>query len=118
MAVARLGREHFVVTTTSEALRIAAWLEEAGKERPTSRFVSPVTRSGRLSPSPFRARQLLARFRTDIAFDWRSMPHMSLREGRFAGVPARLYRVSFSGELGYEINVPAHATVRRARANS
>jgi sarcosine oxidase subunit alpha len=54
-----------------------------------------------------RARQLLARFRTDIAFDWRSMPHMSLREGRFAGVPARLYRVSFSGELGYEINVPA-----------
>ena len=32
---------------------------------------------------------------------------MSLREGRFAGVPARLYRLSFSGELGYEINVPA-----------
>ncbi len=32
---------------------------------------------------------------------------MSLTEGRLAGVPARLYRVSFSGELGYEINVPA-----------
>ena len=32
---------------------------------------------------------------------------MSMREGRFAGAPARLYRVSFSGELGYEINVPA-----------
>jgi sarcosine oxidase subunit alpha len=32
---------------------------------------------------------------------------MSLAEGRFAGVPARIYRVSFSGELGFEINVPA-----------
>ena len=58
----------------------------------TSRSVSPVTTATVAGP---RARQLLARFRTDIAFDWRSMPHMSLREGRFAGVPARLYRVSF-----------------------
>jgi sarcosine oxidase subunit alpha len=31
---------------------------------------------------------------------------MSVREGRLAGVATRLYRVSFSGELGYEINVP------------
>ena len=35
------------------------------------------------------------------------MPHMSVREGRICGVPARLFRVSFTGELGYEINVPA-----------
>ncbi len=32
---------------------------------------------------------------------------MSLREGRVAGVASRLFRVSFTGELGYEINVPA-----------
>jgi len=36
-----------------------------------------------------------------------AMPHMSLREGRICGVPMRLFRVSFTGELGYEINVPA-----------
>ena len=36
-----------------------------------------------------------------------AMPHMSVREGRVCGVPARLFRVSFTGELGYEINVPA-----------
>ena len=63
---------------------------------------------GDLSRSRARARARCSRaFETDIAIDWRSLPHMSLREGRFAGVPARLYRVSFSGELGYEINVPA-----------
>ena len=36
-----------------------------------------------------------------------AMPHMSVREGRICGVPTRLFRVSFTGELGYEINVPA-----------
>ena len=33
---------------------------------------------------------------------------MSVREARVRGVPARLMRVSFTGELGYEINVPSH----------
>ncbi|MDN2565111.1 sarcosine oxidase subunit alpha family protein [Aquibium sp. A9E412] len=36
-----------------------------------------------------------------------AMPHMSVREGRVCGVPARLFRVSFTGERGFEINVPA-----------
>ncbi len=36
-----------------------------------------------------------------------AMPHMTWREGRIAGVPMRLWRVSFTGELGFEINVPA-----------
>src|ERR1700727_901814 len=33
---------------------------------------------------------------------------MSLREAHVCEVPARLMRVSFTGELGYEINVPSH----------
>ena len=32
---------------------------------------------------------------------------MAVRDGTVAGVPCRLFRVSFTGELGYEINVPA-----------
>jgi sarcosine oxidase subunit alpha len=35
------------------------------------------------------------------------MPHMTMREGNFEGAPIRVLRASFSGELGYEINVPA-----------
>ncbi|MCA8930239.1 MAG: sarcosine oxidase subunit alpha, partial [Alphaproteobacteria bacterium] len=34
-------------------------------------------------------------------------PHMSVAECRVAGVPARLFRVSFTGEMGFEVNVPA-----------
>jgi sarcosine oxidase subunit alpha len=32
---------------------------------------------------------------------------MSVREGKICGVPTRLFRVSFTGELGFEVNVPA-----------
>ncbi len=32
---------------------------------------------------------------------------MSVRAGRICGVPMRLFRVSFTGELGFEVNVPA-----------
>jgi sarcosine oxidase subunit alpha len=34
-----------------------------------------------------------------------AFPHMSVRDAKVCGVPARLMRMSFSGELGYEINV-------------
>ena len=36
-----------------------------------------------------------------------AMPHMSVREGKICGVPTRLFRMSFTGEAGYEVNVPA-----------
>ena len=32
---------------------------------------------------------------------------MAIREGTICGVPTRLFRVSFTGELGFEVNVPA-----------
>ena len=32
---------------------------------------------------------------------------MSVARGRICGVPALLFRVSFTGELGFEVNVPA-----------
>lgn len=52
-----------------------------------------------------RAATALAPFLDGI--DLTMMPHMSVREGRFAGVPTRLFRVSFTGEPGFEINLPA-----------
>jgi sarcosine oxidase, subunit alpha len=36
-----------------------------------------------------------------------SLPHMGVRMCRVCGVPARLFRVSFTGELGFEVNVPS-----------
>ena len=36
-----------------------------------------------------------------------AFPHMSVREGFICGAPTRLARVSYTGELGFEVNVPA-----------
>jgi sarcosine oxidase subunit alpha len=109
--VARLNDVHFVVTTTSGgAARIAAWLEEWRQcEWPDLEvLVTPVTTQwATVAVAGPRARELLGRFETDIALDAARFPHLSVREGQFAGAPARIYRVSFSGELGYEVNVPA-----------
>ena len=35
-----------------------------------------------------------------------AFPHLSVREGKICGVPTRLARVSFTGEMGFEVNVP------------
>jgi sarcosine oxidase subunit alpha len=36
-----------------------------------------------------------------------ALPHMGVVEGRICGVSMRLFRVSFTGEIGFEINVPS-----------
>jgi sarcosine oxidase subunit alpha len=42
-----------------------------------------------------------------VSVDAASMPHMAVLEGRFCGAPMRLFRVSFTGEVGFEVNVPS-----------
>ncbi|MEE8270525.1 MAG: aminomethyltransferase family protein, partial [Alphaproteobacteria bacterium] len=42
-----------------------------------------------------------------IDLDGAAFPHMAIREGHVAGAPARVFRISFTGELSYEVNVPA-----------
>ncbi len=53
------------------------------------------------------ARTLLESTESDIDFSAHSFPFMSMREGFFAGMPVRVFRVSFTGELSFEINTPA-----------
>jgi heterotetrameric sarcosine oxidase alpha subunit len=53
------------------------------------------------------ARRVLERVVDDIDVSDAALPFMGVREGRVAGIPARVFRISFSGELAYEINVPA-----------
>lgn len=54
-----------------------------------------------------RARDVIAPLVDGIDLSPGAFPHMAVREGTIAGVPTRLFRVSFTGELGFEINVPA-----------
>ncbi|MDB6182311.1 sarcosine oxidase subunit alpha family protein [Paracoccus fistulariae] len=54
-----------------------------------------------------KARELLQRLDGDIDLSQEALPFMTWAEGHLAGIPARIYRISFSGELSYEIAVPA-----------
>jgi sarcosine oxidase subunit alpha len=54
------------------------------------------------------SRALISGLCDDIDFTSSAFPFMSIRSGTVAGAPARVFRISFSGELAYEINVPAN----------
>ena len=54
-----------------------------------------------------KARAVIEPFVEGIDLSPESFPHMAVREGTICGVPTRLFRVSFTGELGFEVNVPA-----------
>ncbi len=56
-----------------------------------------------------RARDVLAALSTDIDTSSQALPFMTFADGQVAGLPARVVRVSFTGELSFEINVaPRH----------
>ena len=54
-----------------------------------------------------RARDVVAALDTDINVHDSTLPHMSLARGTIEGVPGRIARVSFTGERGFEVSVPA-----------
>ena len=53
------------------------------------------------------ARRLLGPLVEGVDLSAEAFPHMAIREATIFGIPTRLFRVSFTGELGFEINVPA-----------
>ena len=53
------------------------------------------------------ARKLIAPMVEGLDLSDEAFPHMSVADCHIAGLPARLFRISFTGELGFEINVPA-----------
>lgn len=53
-----------------------------------------------------KSRQVMARLGLDIDLSAEAFAHMDARQGWLGDVPVRLARVSFTGELGFEISVP------------
>jgi sarcosine oxidase, subunit alpha len=109
--VARLGPRHYWVNTTSAGIeRTAAAFEEWLQCEYTDMrvLVTPVTsRWGNVTVAGPRAWEWLASVGFDPELAPSSMKHMTLRESTLDGVALRVLRASFSGELGYEINLPA-----------
>jgi sarcosine oxidase, subunit alpha len=108
---ARLAENRFLVHTTSGgASRIFAWMEEWSQgEWPELEVLltSVSSQWANIAVSGPDARRLLEKLECGIDLSNDAFPHMSIREGTISKVLTRIMRASFTGELGYEINVPA-----------
>ncbi len=109
--IARLAADRFHVTTTTggaarvlsmmEDYRQAEWPELAVWLTSTTEQWAVIAVQGPL------ARRVIEPLVAGIDLAPAALPHMAVAHGKVAGSPAMLFRVSFTGELGYEINVPA-----------
>jgi sarcosine oxidase subunit alpha len=109
--VARTGPERFhVTTTTGGAARVLALMEDYRQTEWPELAVwltSTAEQWAVIAVQGPRAREVLAPLVHGIDISNSACPHMSVGRGRICGVPMLLCRVSFTGELGFEINVPA-----------
>lgn len=108
----RLADQHYVMTTTTGgAARVLSWLERwLQTEWPDMkvRLASVTDHWATFAVVGPKSRQVLQKVCGDIDFANAAFPFMTYREGTVAGVAARVMRISFSGELAYEVNVPAN----------
>ncbi|SFV16078.1 sarcosine oxidase subunit alpha [Methylobacterium sp. 174MFSha1.1] len=109
--VARVAPDCFhVTTTTGGAARVLAHMEDyLQTEWPDLEvFLTSTTEQWAvIALQGPKARAVIAPLVEGIDLSPEAFPHMAMRSGTICGVPTRLFRVSFTGELGFEINVPS-----------
>jgi sarcosine oxidase subunit alpha len=110
--IARLDRDRFhVTTTTGGAPHVLAHMEDYLQTEFTDLKVwltSTTEQWATIALQGPKARDCVAPLIDGVDLANEAFAHMTVREAHACGVPARLMRVSFTGELGYEINVPSH----------
>ncbi|QRM44182.1 sarcosine oxidase subunit alpha [Rhizobium sp. BG4] len=109
--VGRLSEDRFhVTTTTGGAPRVLNHMEDyLQTEFPhLNVWLTSVTEQWAvIAVQGPKAREIIAPLVEGVDISNEAFPHMSVAECKVMGVPARLFRVSFTGEAGFEINVPA-----------
>ena len=107
-----LGDNHYLMfTTTGGAAGVLAWLEIWQQtEWPELQvyFTSVTDHWATATVTGPNARRVIAKVCQDIDLSNEAFAFMDWRDGTVAGVKARVFRISFTGELSYEVNVPAH----------
>lgn len=109
--IGRFGPDQFhVTTTTGGAARVLNMMEDyLQTEWPDLNvwLTSTTEQWSTIALNGPNAAKLLAPLVEGVDLTDADFPHMSCVECTVAGMPARLFRLSFTGEIGFEINVPA-----------
>ena len=110
--MARLGDQHFYLTTTTGgAAAVLGWLESWLQTEWPELDVYLTSLTDRFSTIAVvgpNSRRLLQKVGCNIDLDNGSFPFMTVRDAELAGMPLQLFRVSFSGELAFEINIDSN----------
>ena len=105
----RFHDEHFYVTATTSGVDAvyrlmlqwnAQWRLDVDVANVTAAYAG-------VNIAGPRSREVLSKVCHDVDLSAGAFPYMGVRMGSVAGIPARLLRVGFVGELGYEIHAPA-----------
>jgi sarcosine oxidase subunit alpha len=105
----RLAPEHFYVTATSSGVdtlyrSMLRWQAEWRLDADIANVTAAYAAVNLAGP---RSREVLASLDTDIDLGADAFPYLGVRTGQLSGIPVRLLRVGFVGELGFEIHCPA-----------
>jgi sarcosine oxidase subunit alpha len=107
--MARLGEHHFYLTTTTGgAAHVLSWLESWLQTEWPELDVYLTSLTDHYSTIAVvgpNSRQVLKNVGCDIDLERESFPFMSVKDAELDGVSVQLFRVSFSGELAFEVNV-------------
>jgi sarcosine oxidase subunit alpha len=108
----RLSKERYLMTTTSSGAAgvwqsIEDWLQSEHSEWRV--HVTPMTTAyASINVAGPRSRDLISQIVEGIDLDAAAFPYMRVRSGRIAGVDdCFMWRIGFTGELSFEIHVPA-----------
>ena len=107
-----LGLDHYLMSTTSSgADTVWEWIENwLQTEHPDwhVHVVAATSDYASMNVAGPRARDLMRRLVEGIDLSAEAFPYMNVRQGRVAGVDGCfMWRIGFTGELSYEIHVPA-----------
>ncbi|GAA5125884.1 2Fe-2S iron-sulfur cluster-binding protein [Haloechinothrix salitolerans] len=108
----RLGEDHYLMSTTSSgAANVWEWVENwLQTEHPDWQVhVTPVTTAyASINVAGPKSRELVSRLTEGVDLSAEAFGYMQVRTGRVAGVDdCVLWRIGFTGELSYELHVPA-----------
>jgi heterotetrameric sarcosine oxidase alpha subunit len=107
----RLAEQRFLMTTTTaNAVKVMQHLEfllQVVWPELRVHATSVTEHWAAMALAGPNSRAVLERVVEDSDVSDAALPYMGVSTGRIAGAPARLFRISFSGERSYEVNVPA-----------
>ena len=108
----RISENHYhMTTTTAQAANVLSHLEYylqiIWPELKVNVISTTEQWAGAALAGP-KSRNLMAKLFPDLDVSNEALPFMGYTEGNLFGVKARIFRISFSGELAYEINVESN----------